>query len=93
MDPALDAAVRKNPEVVYRELAEGGVLLHLGSGAYHGVNGTGAALWELLDEAVSVRELAKLLRARLDDPPEDLDRDVAAFVSELEVRSLVLPGR
>ena len=46
-----DAVIRRNPQVVYRELAgEGGaVLLHLDSGAYHGLNETGILIWSLID--------------------------------------------
>ncbi len=43
--------IRKNPQVVYRTLAgEGGVLLHLESGAYHGLYEVGTLIWGLLDE-------------------------------------------
>jgi hypothetical protein len=46
-----DGVIRRNPRVVSRELAaEGGaVLLHLESGAYHGLNETGILIWSLAD--------------------------------------------
>ena len=34
---------------------EGGVLLHLDSGQYHGVNPVGLAIWELLEDGCTVR--------------------------------------
>jgi hypothetical protein len=86
-----DIRFRKNPQVVYRELAdEGGVLLHLDSAQYHGVNSTGLAIWELLDGERTVAEVVAELRARLDEPPAALDDDVVEFLAALSARGLAL---
>ena len=82
--------VTRNPEVTYRDLEEGGVLLHLDSGAYHGLNRTGVAIWKLLDGEPTVTAVATGLREQLDDPPEALERDVARFLEGLRERNLVL---
>ena len=46
-----DPRVRRNPDVAYQALAEGegGVLLSLETGEYHGVNDTGGRIWNLID--------------------------------------------
>jgi hypothetical protein len=84
--------VRRNPEVVSRALdeAEGGVLLHLASGQYHGVNPIGLAIWELIAQERTVREVADALRERIDDPPPDLESDVIEFLTKVHDRDLVL---
>ena len=83
--------VHRNPRAVFRRLAEGsgGVLLHLDSTQYHGVNEVGAAIWELTEEDVAFGDLLTALRGRLDDPPADLEADVESFLRELEERGLV----
>jgi hypothetical protein len=83
--------IRRNPEVVSRSLAEGqgGVLLHLVSGQYHGVNPIGLAIWDLIAQEPTVHEVVEALRDRVEDPPPDLERDVIEFLTEVHERDLV----
>lgn len=85
-----EAVIRKNPQVVYRALAgEGGVLLHLESGAYHGLNEIGTLIWGLLDEERTFDQLVAGLRERLLDPPDDLPGEVGRFLADLRERDLL----
>ena len=86
-----DGIIRRNPQVVYRELAgEGGaVLLHLDSGAYHGLNPTGVLIWSLIDDERTFAELVAAVRDRLEDPPEDLDAETERFLADLRARDLI----
>ncbi len=90
-----DTKVRRNPSVVARDLAEGegGVLLHLDSGQYHGVNPIGLAIWELLDHERTVGQVTAALRDRVDEPPADLESDVVRFLREVAERDLVAVAR
>lgn len=89
IDPT--TTVHRNPRAVFRRLAEGsgGVLLHLDSTQYHGVNEVGAAIWELIEADVAFGDLVAALRGRLEDPPADLEADVESFLAELGERELV----
>ena len=44
--------LRRNPRVESRSMGEGegGVLLHLDTAAYHGLNEVGVLIWSLLEE-------------------------------------------
>ena len=87
MDPYLPV---KNPRIVDCGLTEGEVvLLHLESGAYHELNAMGAVIWELLDGERSIPQIARDVRERLDDPPDDLEEIVTGFVDDLRERDLV----
>ena len=79
----------RNPDVTYRDLEEGGVLLHLQSGAYHGLNSTGSAIWNLLDGEPTLGDVVARLGSRLDEVPPNLERDVAGFLEGLRTRDLV----
>jgi hypothetical protein len=82
--------LHKNPNVVYRALADdGGVLLHLETAQYHGVNDTAFAIWELLDGERTVAEVVAELRTSLDEPPAALGEDVVEFLADLSARGLV----
>jgi hypothetical protein len=87
-----DAKIRRNPNVVARELGgdEGGVLLHLESGAYHGVNQVGLLIWELVDGERTVAEVIDAVRSRVVDGPPELEGDVAGFLGRVLERDLVV---
>src|ERR1700747_2475971 len=81
--------ILRNPDVTYRDLEEGGVLLHLQSGAYHGLNSTGSAIWNLLDGEPTLGDVVARLGSRLDEVPPSLEQDVAGFLEGLRRRDLV----
>jgi hypothetical protein len=84
-----EAAIKRNPKVVHRPLAEGGVLLHLDSGQYHGVNRIGLLVWDLLEGEPTFALLLADLRRQLADPPDRLEGDIDAFLDGLLSRDLI----
>ncbi len=87
-----DPRVRKNPDVAFQALAEGegGVLLSLETGEYHGVNDTGGRIWNLIDGERTVPEIVAALRLELSGAPESLEVEATEFVESLRVRRLVM---
>lgn len=85
------ARISRHPKVVYRDLGEGegGVLLHLESGQYHGVNRTGALIWNLLDGQRSLDEIFAHASTVLPDAPVRLHADITAFLQGLRERNLI----
>ena len=83
--------VARNARVAAHELgrAQGGVLLHLDTGAYHGVNEVGFMVWQLLDVERTFAELLTLLESRLEERPPTLEADITAFLHDLSDRELV----
>ena len=69
----------------------GGVLLHLESGAYHGLNETGVLIWGLIDGERDLAALVADLRSRLEDAPDDLTDETARFLADLRERDLIAP--
>ncbi|HET9250306.1 MAG TPA: PqqD family protein [Actinomycetota bacterium] len=85
--------IRRSPRVEFRELGEegGAVLLHLGTGAYHGTNEVGALIWQLLgDDGLPFGVLVEQLRAQLDDVPDDMESEISEFLDDLASRELIL---
>ena len=90
---ASDTVIRPSREAVFRELADGtGVILHLNTTAYHGVNRTGVVIWRLLESNRTFEGLVEELRSRLDGAPPNLETEVAEFVNDLRDRELVVFG-
>jgi hypothetical protein len=82
---------RQNPRVEYRDLAEeGGVLLHLDTASYHGINPVGAYVWKLCDEGATFPEIIAALRLELTDAPPSLESDIAEFLEDMAARELLV---
>lgn len=92
VEPSL--TLLRSDQAVFRRLAEGqgGVLLHLDTAAYHGVNEFGAAIWERLSEPRTFSDLLDSLADDLTQPPSGWRDDVRNFVAGLVDRGLVLVG-
>ncbi len=84
--------IRRSDRAVFRELTEdeGGVLLHLDSGAYHGLNAMGTLIWGLIGDGSPLLDLVEQVRAGLSDPPAELEADVTAFINDLVERDLLV---
>jgi hypothetical protein len=86
-----DVKIRRSDRAVFRELADGtGVLLHLDTTAYHGVNRIGVLIWSLIDEGTTLSQLTDDVRTRVMDPPPEIADDVEEFVRDLSSRDLIL---
>lgn len=83
--------IRRNPDVVFRSLEEeqGGVLLHLESGEYHGLNDLGSLIWRLIENESSFADVVAGVRAQTEDAPEAVDQEVSNFLDDLNRRNLV----
>lgn len=85
--------LHRNSRVEYRSLEDegGGVLLHLDTAAYHGLNGVGALAWSLMD-GITFQNLLEELRTRLEGIPPTFEEEIAEFVSDLAERDLIHYG-
>ena len=86
--------LRRKPDVVFRAVqeGEGGVLLHLLSGEYHGLNQLGCVIWGLMDSDRTFGDLVIDVRGQLEDPPPSVEQDVSTFLEGLRDRDLVELG-
>lgn len=86
-----DTVVSRSPRAAFHPLEEGqgGVLLHVDTGAYHGLNRVGALIWELLERPLPLRALVEDLRGRFEDPPREMDAEIRAFLEDLKTRDLI----
>jgi len=89
IDP--NTRIRRNTDVVFRPLEDeqGGVLLHMQSGEYHGLNELGSLIWGLMENETRFADLVDSVRAETEDPPTSVDEDVSRFVEDLNARDLV----
>jgi hypothetical protein len=75
--------------VVYREFVSETVVLNLETGAYHGLNPSGAKMLDTLREAATVAEAADALSEHFGRPLPEIQTDLSAFCLELNDRGLL----
>ena len=85
------AWLTRHPEVVYTDLEEGAVLLHLDTKYYYSLNEVGRTIWRLLDSAESLEGLIQKVTAEYDIEEEHAQGSVPKFLQELEREQLVYP--
>ena len=83
-------ALRLSPDAAVAELHGESVLLHLATGRYYSVNGTGTTLLALLKDGTSRTELAQSLVEKYAIEKEVADADVARWLALLVGGGLVL---
>jgi hypothetical protein len=82
--------LRVNTPTVVSETVDGEVVMvHLGSGNYYSLRGTGAVIWSAIDAGVPVDTIAALLTAASHNG-HDVGASVNAFVDELCAEELVV---
>lgn len=86
----LDATVTVPDHVVYRAFEAETLLLNLESGQYHGLNGTGGRMLEMLKESGgTVRDTVRALAEEYGVDGEEIEPDMAEFCRALVDRGLV----
>lgn len=80
----------KHDEVVYTDLEEGAVLLHLGTRFYYSLNEVGQSIWRLLDSAESLEDMLGKLAEEYEVDGQRVEESVSRFLNELEREQLIL---
>lgn len=78
-----------HPDVVFRVLGDGAVLVNLASNEIFELNGTGAAIWNHLSLGVSPDDVVPQLMSSFEVDQVTAEQAVAAFVSELTSAGLI----
>lgn len=81
----------QHEEVVYTNLEDGAVLLHLETRFYYSLNEVGQAIWRLLDSAESLEDLLQKLVAEYEVGTQQATESVSKFLQELESEQLTIP--
>lgn len=86
----LSLVVSASDDVVAREVAGETVLLNLASGTYFGLNETGTAIWELIEEnSLTLEDICGAIEDEYQIPREDAESDVVALVEQLVEHGLL----
>lgn len=79
-----------HPDVVFRVLGDAAVLVNLSSNEIFELNGTGAAVWSLVERGASSDEVVADLVERFDVDVATARRECDHLLDDLAVRGLLL---
>jgi hypothetical protein len=79
------------PEVIAEKFDDEYVIVNLKSGAYYGLRGTGAVIWEMAANGATAAEITTGLAEQFDAEPTVLSRAVSDLLLELEQETLIVP--
>jgi hypothetical protein len=82
----------RDEELEWRMLEGEIVALDSSGEKYLAVNRTGAVLWQALEQGATREELLVLLHEEFDVDEQTAERDLEAFLAELESRNLLVRG-
>ena len=78
-----------NPDVIYRELGDECVLLHLKTGKYYGLNPVGLRMWQLILEKGDLEQVIQAMLDEYEVEPDQLRSDLLVLVEALEKNELL----
>ena len=81
---------RRRPGVLVQEAQGQTVLLRPEDGGYYAIADVGARIWELCDGERSLEQIAAVVAAEFDAPPETIRTDLIEFVGELRSEQLLV---
>jgi coenzyme PQQ synthesis protein D (PqqD) len=76
-------------EVACAIVEDGAVLLHMGTKRYFSLNETGAAIWRLVEDGVTIEEIPARLHERYDVALAEAERTVTELVAVLVEKELL----
>lgn len=81
---------KKNEQIIYKDLADGPVLIDPYRRTLIRLNSMALEIWRLLDGEHSVAGIVEILKDRFDAGELDLKKDVTDFLSELVKREIII---
>jgi hypothetical protein len=82
--------VKPAPEILCCELHGEAVILNLKTGVYHGLDGVGARIWQLIQEPRTVEEICITLMDEYQVEKQRCETEVCSFLATLTDLNLAL---
>ncbi|MBF0285302.1 MAG: PqqD family protein [Magnetococcales bacterium] len=81
--------VRRSSHVLVTEVDGEVVMMSPDRGLYFGLQGSGGAIWRLLEQPITVESLLARLKEHYTGDPEEMRRETLAFLEELAKHELL----
>ena len=82
--------VSRTQEILFDKIGDEIVMLNMEKGRYHALDEIATEIWELIAEPIQVADLISALLTEFDVSLEDCQRDVLAYLEQLQERDLLV---
>lgn len=86
---AMDQMICRRKDLVASQMDDEIVMLDMESGQYFGMNPIASAIWEKLEQPITLFELCEKLMVEFEVEPEQCKNDVSQFVEQLVENKLL----
>ena len=80
----------REPDVAAKVIDGEAVIINLASGMYYSLNGSGSAVWELIEKGCTLAEASDAVRSAFNISAETAERDVSRLWENLLAENLVV---
>src|SRR6185369_13419899 len=80
----------REPDVAAKVIDGEAVIINLASGMYYSLNGSGSAVWELIEKGCTLAEASDAVRSAFNISAEIAERDVSRLWENLLAENLVV---
>ena len=89
MGISLSTRVSVPDNVLFRQLEDESVILHLNKEVYYGLDDVGTRMWTVLTDSESIQAAFEVLSDEYDIDPESLENDLTGLVEKLVDKGLL----
>lgn len=85
----LNSTIRQIDDIVTSDIDNEKVMMSIEKGQYFGLEPVGSRIWEMIEQPVTVTSLVDQLLTGFDIDRETCERDVLAFLAELDEAGII----
>ncbi len=78
-----------SPRVISETIQGETIIIHLGTGVYYSLRGSGAEIWDMLAAGADEQQVVAQLASRYDAAPDELSAAVSGLVEQLQAEDLI----
>ena len=86
----MSGRIKRTDDILTAPLDDMLLMMSVAHGKYFGLNGAGPRIWELLEQPITEGDLVEALLAEYEVTPEICATEVAAFLTGLRERGLLV---
>ncbi len=80
------------PNIVHETLEGETIVIHLETGSYYSLTGSGAEIWDLVAQGPSLEQICAALARRHGRPESEISEAVESFLADLAGEGLITPS-
>lgn len=78
------------PGIIHETIESEVVMVNLNNGIYYSMAKTGAVIWNLIDQGMTVKQIIELIKDKFSGESSEIERGIGQLLEELQKEQLIL---